>query len=502
TGCPGASNPAFDASGSVFVADFPNGNLYTLGAAGGTVTNANLLATLNPTFGNIVFGKDGSLYGTHFSPSNIVQIDPTTGTVLRTLASGFPCPNALTVDPLSGDLFFDDNCTGGGIDNPSVWRVHDPAGANPTVSVYATLPATPGGGIAFAPNATLYVVANAFTSPTEPIVRIGGTNTPFPPTVTTLTGITSDDGSIAIGSTQPNGDAKSLLIHTGGALKLVDITTTPFTTTTLATGTIGAGVIGPDGCLYANAHDTILKLAPSTGGCGFTPTNPVPSLSLTPATVSSNPAQGTLETFTATLRNVSSPEGTPITFAVSGANSLGKQVRADSNGQATFSYTGVFTGRDQVVATANPSATALTSNTTQVTWVSGLHTTFLTLNPSPTGGRVGTPVTLTASLNDTSANAAVANATVNFTLGDLSCVGITDSNGIASCTVTPDHPGLSTLRATSPATGQYLGATAAVSFTTLAAVAGPTLATSPSPSSGPLGTTPNDPATLSGGTNP
>src|SRR5262249_54790824 len=385
-GCPGASNPAFDASGSVFVADFPNGNLYKLGAAGGAVTNANLLMTLNPTFGNIVFGKDGSLYGTHFSPSNIVQIDRTTGTVLRTLASGFPCPNALTVDPLSGDLFFDDNCTGGGIDNPSVWRVHDPAGANPTVSVYATLPATPGGGIAFAPNATLYVVANAFTSPTEPIVRIGGTNTPFPPTVTTLTGITSDDGSIAIGSTQPNGDAKSLLIHTGGALKLVDITTTPFTTTTLAAGPLGAAVIGPDGCLYANAHDTILKLAPTAGGCGFTPTNPAPSLSLTPASVSPNPAQGTPETFTATLRNVSTPQGTPITFFVGGANSRVKMVRADSNGQASFSYTGVVTGTDKIVATAAANTTSLTSNESQVTWTSGQHTVFLTLNPSPPPG--------------------------------------------------------------------------------------------------------------------
>src|SRR5262249_13741496 len=376
TGCPGASNPAFDASGSVFVADFPNGNLYTLGAAGGTVTNANLLATLNPTFGNIVFGKDGSLYGTHFSPSNIVQIDPTTGTVLRTLASGFPCPNALTVDQLSGDLFFDDNCTGGGLDNPSVWRIHDPAGANPMVSVYATLPASPGGGIAFAPNGTLYVVANAFTSPTEPIVRIGGTNTLFPPTVTTLSGITSDDGTIAIGATQPNGEAKSLIVHTGGSLELVDITMTPFTTTTLATGTIGAGVIGPDGCLYADAHDTILKLAPSAGGCGFTPTNPALSVTLAPANLSPHPAPGTPGARRVWLRTARAPQGTPITFWVSGATSLVKMVRADSDGTARFSYTGVFTGTDRIIAAVTAGAATLISNESQVTWTSGQHTVF------------------------------------------------------------------------------------------------------------------------------
>src|SRR5262249_35066977 len=145
--------------------------------------------------------------------------------------------------------------------------------------------------------------------------------------------------------------------------------------------------------------------------------NPVPSLSLTPATVSPNPAQGTPEKFKVTLRNVSSPGGTPITIAVNGANPLLKLVRADSNGQATFSYTGVFTGKDQIVATASPTAPPPPSTTPQVTWVSGSHTTFLTLNQTPTGGTVGKPVTLTASLTDTSATpaAVVANVPVNFT---------------------------------------------------------------------------------------
>src|SRR5262249_30222270 len=149
-----------------------------------------------------------------------------------------------------------------------------------------------------------------------------------------------------------------------------------------ATGTIGAGVIGPDGCLYANAHDTILKLAPSSGVCGFTPTNPAPTLSLTPTAVSPSPAQGTSRAFTATLRNVSAPEGTPIIFLVSGANSVVKMVRADGNGQATFSYTGVLTGNDRIVAAATTNGTPLNSNTARVTWASGSHTTFLTLNPS------------------------------------------------------------------------------------------------------------------------
>jgi hypothetical protein len=470
-GCPGASNPAFDAAGSVFVSDFPNGNLYAFDDTGGAVTNADVLANDGPTFGNLVFGRDGSLYGTHFSPSNIVQIDPASGAVVRTVASGFTCPAGLAVDPLSGDLFFDDACTGGGTDNPSIWRIHNPSSATPTVTVYATLPATPGGGMAFAPDGTLFAIANSFTSTTQPIVRISGTNLPSPPTVTTIPGITSDDGTIAIGAAQANGAAKALIIHTGGVLELVDITTSPFTATALATGTIGAGVIGPDGCLYANAHDRILKLTPSAGGCGFISTNPSPTLTLAPSSVSPNPAQGTTTAFTATLRNVSQPQGTPITFLVSGANSLVKMVRADSNGQATFSYSGVFTGTDKIVAKATLASESPNSNLAQVTWAAGRHTTFLTLNPSPTGGTLGQPVTVAASLTDISAAPAIPIATANimFTLGNSSCAGVTDANGIASCTVIPSAAGLLSLNAAFGGTANYLGSTASVGFNVRAA---------------------------------
>jgi hypothetical protein len=444
-GCPGAANPAFSASGDVFVADFPTGDLYKFGANGGAVSNANKLANLGPTFGNLVYGLDGSLYATQFSPSNIEQIDPATGAVLRTVASGFTCPGGLAVDPLSGDLFFDDACTGGGADNPSVWRIHNPSSPSSTVTVYATLPATPGGAIAFAPNGTLYVVAAALNNSNMPIVKIAGTNTPSPPATTTLSGITSDEGSLTIGAVQPSGEAKSLLVHTAGSLELVDITTNPFTTTTLASGTINAGVIGPDGCLYTNAHDTILKLTPNSGGCGFNPTNPSPTLVLTPSTVSPNPAQGTSQTFTATFKNVTAPTGTPVYFQVSGANLQAKLGTTDVNGIATISYTGVFAGSDTVVASATVGNSTFTSNAAHLTWAIGKHVTFLTLNLSPSDGAAGHPVTVVASLADVSVNpnAPISGATVVFTLGNQSCNGVTNAQGTATCTLTvPSAAGL------------------------------------------------------------
>src|SRR5262249_43940937 len=154
-------------------------------------------------------------------------------------------------------------------------------------------------------------------------------------------------------------------------------------------------------------------------------------------------------------------------------NSLVKMVRADSNGQASFTYTGVFTGSDKVVATASANTTTLISNDARVTWAGGQHSVFVTLNPGPTAGTLGKPVTLTASLTDISTTppAEIPGASIVSTLGDVSCVGITDPNGIASCTLTPDQLGLSTLQATFQATGQFLGSTASVGFTTRAAVA-------------------------------
>ena len=75
-----------------------------------------------------------------FITGAVFQIDPSNGTILRTVASDLTCPTALSVDPLSGDLFTDDSCFAPRIDNPDMWRIVDPDGASPKTTVYATLP--------------------------------------------------------------------------------------------------------------------------------------------------------------------------------------------------------------------------------------------------------------------------------------------------------------------------------------------------------------------------
>src|SRR5262249_29648889 len=42
-GCPGASNPAFGVGGAVYVAEFPSGKFFKLGASGGTASSSNQL---------------------------------------------------------------------------------------------------------------------------------------------------------------------------------------------------------------------------------------------------------------------------------------------------------------------------------------------------------------------------------------------------------------------------------------------------------------------------
>src|SRR5207245_1088030 len=98
---------AFDASGSLFVGDWSNSFLYKFGPAGGaasTATQVNATPNLEIPAG-LTFGKDGSLFLARQLANDVVQLDPSTGTIIRTVASPIPFATGLATDPLSGDLF-------------------------------------------------------------------------------------------------------------------------------------------------------------------------------------------------------------------------------------------------------------------------------------------------------------------------------------------------------------------------------------------------------------
>ena len=486
-GCPGASNPTFQSGGGAFVADFRTGDLFKFALSGGAAAG-NKLSNLNQTLTQPTFGKDGRLYATHgatgggFTTGDIVEIDPATGAQLRVVASNLTCPAGLSVDPVSGDLFFGDDCFGAGSDNASIWRIHDPAGAA-TLSVYATLPSTPTGWLAFSPDGTLYAVTG-YTN-VQQVVQIGGTDTPQPAGMTTLSGISSTFW-VTMGEVQNNGAARSLIVSDSNGIERVDITTNPFTKTILiASGSVGSGTIGPDGCLYTSGADTIYKLAASDGSCGFVPTNPGPRLTLAPGIAT--PTQGGAQSLTATFENVSVPAGTHVLFTILGANPQLKLAATDASGAATVTYLGSSTGLDTAVASGPAGGSTLVSNPASITWSAGRHLTFLDLSASPSGGSAGQSVTLRAGLADVSVTPAapISGATIHLTLGSQSCDGVTDAKGAASCSVTPATAGQLTLAASYAGSSSFAPASASQAFGVVAgAVSAPDAPTIDSVSGG------------------
>lgn len=469
-GCRGATDAAFDANGNAYVSHFQTGSLYKFGPEGGSATTP-LATGLGPTLGTPVFGKDGRLYATHgattgnFFTGNVVELSPETGAILREVVSNLTCPGFLSTDPLSGDLFFDDICFGAGSNNPSLFRITDPAGTDPNtptqVVVYATLPTSPNGGISFAPDGTIFVEVG-YLDAAPAIVRVTGTNQPMPPVVTTVQGITSFFWNL-VGSSNASGAATSLIVlqpamsGTGTDLNVVSIAN-PTQRTTLAHD-LGSGTIAPDGCLYSALQDIVYKITPASGNCGFTATNPSPGMDLEPRTQAVNPAQGSTRSLVARFRSIVVADQMPVFFRIDGANQRVQLARSDSTGTATLEYQGTFAGNDVIEAYATIGTQTLVSNVARITWTTGPHVTSLNLI-GPGAAYAGQPVLMQAELVDAALDpqAGIAGASVQFTAGSQSCMATTQANGIAGCVLTLPNPGVYTLTASYAGTAQHLPA--------------------------------------------
>jgi hypothetical protein len=466
-GCPGISSAAFAGDG-IYVGGFVDGDFHEVPLNGGAATTATKLSTLGPTLSWPVFGKSGRLYavrantGTGAFSGKVIELDPVTGAEVRTLASNLPCAAGLAVDPLSGDLFFDNSCFGGPEDR-LVRRIRNPDAASPTVETYATLPLPANGLLSFAPNGTLYA-ASGYNG-ARLVVRITGTNTTTPGAVTTIAGVNALFW-LTVAETLPNGDAKSLVVLDGDQVSLVDLTTTPPTKTAIVSPGLGSGTIGPDGCLYPIAAGTMYRLTDPNGGCSFAATTANPAITLTPARVAPDPARGTPHTVTAQLRNLGNPANTPVFFEVNGANPRVQMIRADASGQATFTYVGAQEGRDAIVARVTTDGGTVSSNRARVTWGPGKRTTDVSLNLTPVQGAPGVPVDVVATVVAVgpSSNEPVAGVTVVFTLGSARCTAVTDAAGRATCPLTPTAAGLAELTVAFEGTADLLPAGDAVGF--------------------------------------
>ena len=334
------------------------------------------------TLAGLAFDASGNLFASldvtngNFATGAVEQINPSNGNVIATTASNLTCPTTISIDPLSGDLFTDDSCSGGGSDNASIWRVHSPA-ASPSTTVYGTLPSTPNATLAFGPGGTIYVWNDA------QIAKVSGTNVAGTPTISDLPGFQLNYLGLLAGGTATNGMDATFLIEnpylngTAGGIDSLDLTTTPPTRSTSFATASGANFMtfGPDGCLYAAQGTTVFRVTDTSGGCSYGTTLGTPTLVLSPTSVSPNPLQGTSQTFNATIHYASATAGTPVLFTVTGANPQSGLVNANSNGQASFTYTALEPGQDTIAATTTAGTSVLNSNQAIVTWGFGAHTT-------------------------------------------------------------------------------------------------------------------------------
>jgi hypothetical protein len=179
----------------------------------------------------------------------------------------------------------------------------------------------------------------------------------------------------------------------------------------------------------------MLRVTAVDGGCPFHATAGHPTLVLSPATAGA--ATGESVRLTARLLGVAQPAGRAIRLDVLGANGRALLARTDASGVAIFDLVGAVAGVD----VARAAGAGLQSDRARIAWSAGRHLTFLSVDRSPHGGVVGTPVELRADLLDVTAApdapTPVAGAPVHLAVGDAGCDATSDGDGIARCTVTP-----------------------------------------------------------------
>jgi hypothetical protein len=245
---------AFDSSGNLLVSAVASASLHKVPPGGGTAADTKIHDGYGQAAG-LAFDKSGRLYMARGTQHDVVELNPASGDVIRTVADGLPCPVGLATDPISGDLFVSNVfCRGGGI-----MRISGFAGGPGTLKRYAG--DQDADGLTFAPDGTLYAAGGVR------IVRISGTNTKSPGTVTPVADLPNVDG-IAYSPATPASPEYLVVVRTDGEIDRVDMNgqATPI----LTGGTRGDLVtVGPDQCVYADLQDRVIKLGPSSGSCAF-----------------------------------------------------------------------------------------------------------------------------------------------------------------------------------------------------------------------------------------
>jgi len=254
---PGPIGVAFDAAGNLYSTAYFTGGLYRFPPAGGTFETAQI-SSVGFRVTGLAFDKSGRLFVARQGEGDVLELDPATGAIKATVASGICNPNAVVVDPLSGDLFVSSCGT--------VQRLSGYQGSPVTPTLYTSNVSVD--GLTFGPDGTLYGAGGG------PVYRITGTADPSPGTASVIASVPTGDGIALVAPATGSPITQLAVNRNDGIITLVDFSVQPVTYADIVTGGSRGDFVGvgPDKCLYATQSDEIEKVTAADGSCPFLPT--------------------------------------------------------------------------------------------------------------------------------------------------------------------------------------------------------------------------------------
>jgi DNA-binding beta-propeller fold protein YncE len=269
--CTGAYGLAFDRAGNIFVANQRTGEVFRFGPSGGPAPKTS---NFGPGVGagatDLTFGSGGELFGLqpqtngNYGAGAVIQLDPATGQVARTVTSALRTPTWIASDPVTGEVYVTNGGTGTLFGN-QIWRIENPAGrtgASP-VSTF-TAGASGFAQLTFAPNGTLYALTRDG--------RVLGMATPAgEPNQTELVKVPVNSTGLALGPLDAAGKPTAVYVSQGATISRVQVSNGAVTPVVTGGYNLIDLKVSGDHCLYATNVSTVLKIAHADGSCDWTP---------------------------------------------------------------------------------------------------------------------------------------------------------------------------------------------------------------------------------------